>query len=299
MEKSILKKKHYINHLLKRGYLIIILLAFSIPNSSCIQKGSDSKSQLNIQSQSDLVYQCPPCGCDSQGKIFKESGGCPSCGMPLIEIKVGNKPLGEVSKLNPIKSLDKKMNVAVFIFNGNQVLDYAGPYDVFAASSDNFNVYTVGATSEPIITWPNLSINPQYNIANAPKPDIIVIPAGDNSSVKQQERDWILESAEHAEYVLSVCNGAILIAELGLLDGLEATAHKSGINGLEKNFPKIKKVHRDKRYVDNGKVITSGGVSAGIDASFYLMSKIIGVEGAQAAANAIEYVYWDPKKNNY
>jgi len=273
--------KPNINFLLKPAYIVIVLLSFTIPNNSF------------AQDKSEIFYQCAPCGCDSDEKIFEHAGDCPGCGMALIEKKAANKPLGEVFK--PLKSLDKSMNVAIFLFAHNQVLDFAGPYDVFVAGGDSFNVYTVGATSAPIITYPNLSINPQYNITNAPKPDIIIITAGMHNSVKQKARDWILESAENAEYVLSVCNGAILIAELGLLDGLEATAHMSGVDVLERNFPKIKKVHRNRRYVDNGKVITSGGVSAGIDASFYLMSKILGVERAQAAANALEYIYWDPE----
>lgn len=180
----------------------------------------------------------------------------------------------------------------------NQVLDYAGPYDVFAAGGNSFNVYTVGADSKPIRTSPNLSVNPEYTIQNAPKPDIIIIPAGTNHRVNKEARNWIVKSAKDADHVLSICNGAILIAELGLLDGLNATANRSGLNTLRR-FDKIKKVFEDRRYVDNGKVITSGGISAGIDASFYLISKILGEERAQAAANNLEYIYWDPKKNKY
>lgn len=242
-------------------------------------------------------YECAPCACASDGKIAKTDGECPSCGMTLIEKKITNISNKELFK--PLKVLNSPMNVAIFLFYHNQVLDYAGPYDAFVSAGKSFNVYTVGATSEPIITHPNLSINPQYTIKNAPKPDIIIIPAGMNETVNQEARDWILESAENANYVLSVCNGAFLIAELGILDGLEATAHFGGLDALEKNFPKIKKVHRDRRYVDNGKVITSGGVSAGIDASFYLISKILGTERAQAAANGLEYIYWNSKNNKY
>lgn len=249
------------------------------------------------QEKHKTYYECAPCGCASDGKIAETHGECPSCGMALVEKEITDVSKTELFK--PLGILDTPLNVAIYLFHHNQVLDYAGPYDAFGAGGKSFNVYTVGTTSEPIITHPNLSINPQYTIKNAPTPDIIIIPAGMNDTVNQEARDWIVKSAATADYVLSVCNGAFLIAELGLLDGLEATAHIGGVDALEKNFPNIKKVHRDRRYVDNGKVITSGGVSAGIDASFYLIAKILGEERAQAAANALEYIYWNPENNKY
>ncbi len=264
---------------------ILLLLSLSLTNYGLAQE------------KVKTYYECAPCACASDGKIAEIDGECPSCGMSLVEKEITDISNKELFK--PLRVLNTPMNVAIYLFHHNQVLDYAGPYDAFVSGGSSFNVYTVGATSEPIITHPNLSINPQYTIKNAPKPDIIIIPAGMIATVNQEARNWILRSAENADYVLSVCNGAFLIAELGLLDGLEATAHISGLNGLENNFPKIKKVHRDRRYVDNGKVITSGGVSAGIDASFYLISKILGAERAQAAANALEYIYWNPEKVKY
>lgn len=273
------------NFFFQSTYALILLLSLSITNYSLAQDGHQT------------YYECAPCACASDGKISKTGGECLSCGMTLVEIEITDISNKELFK--PLRVLHTPMNVAIFLFHDNQVLDYAGPYDAFVAGGSSFNVYTVGATSAPILTYPNLSINPQYTIENAPKPNIIIIPAGANETVNEKARDWILESAENADYVLSVCNGAFLIAELGLLDGLEATSHLSGLDALEKKFPKIKKVHRDRRYVDNGKVITSGGVSAGIDASFYLISKILGAERAQAAANNLEYIYWKPKKNKY
>ncbi len=246
------------------------------------------------QEKDKTYYECSPCGCADDGKISLSPGDCPSCSMPLVQKTAAEIP--NVGIFTPLKTSETPMNVAIFLYAQNQVLDFAGPYDAFVAGGSSFNVYTVGATQDPIITYPNLSINPQYSIHNAPNPDIIIIPAGLNNTVNQETREWIVESAEKATYILSVCNGAFLIAELGLLDGLEATCHASGLNRLEQKFTKIKKVHRHTRYVDNGKVITSGGVSAGIDASFYLMSKILGEDRAQAAANGLEYIYWNPKE---
>lgn len=251
----------------------------------------------NLNNNQKTHFICPPCGCESDGKISDTDGECPSCGIDLIEKKSTINTVKK-EKFKPLKTIEKPLNVAIFLFHMNQVLDYAGPYDVFVAGGNSFNVYTVGENSDPIKTFPNLSVNPQYTIHNAPKPDIIIIPAGEKDSVNQEARDWIIKSAKEANHLLSICNGAIFIAELGLLDGLNATANRSGLEAL-RSFKKIKKVYNDRRYIDNGKVITSGGISAGIDASLYLISKILGADRAQAAANNLEYIYWDPKKNKY
>lgn len=242
-------------------------------------------------------YVCPPCGCADDNKISLTSGDCPSCNMSLVE-KCANE-IPNLEQFQPLKPLDTPLNVAIFIYAQNQVLDFAGPYDVFVSGGRSFNVYTVGSTQAPVIMAPNLSVNPEYDIFNAPKPDILVIPAGLTNDVNESARQWIMKSADKAMYVLSVCNGAFLIAELGLLDGLNATCHLSGLKALEENFPKIKAVYKDVRYVDNGKIITSAGVSAGIDASYYVISKILGVAHALAAANSLEYLYWKPKSNKY
>lgn len=232
--------------------------------------------------QSDIIYQCAPCGCDSDDKHFDKPGTCPSCGMKLEAV---TKPFIQ------LQNLDEPMNVAILLYYHAQVLDYAGPYDVFVAGGENFNVYTVAETLEEVVTMPNLSINPQYNLSNSPKPDILIIPGGMWASVGQKTKEWITENSKDADYIFSICTGAFILAEIGLLDSLEATTHSAGIDLLERNYPAIKKVRSDKRFVDNGKYITSAGVSAGIDASFYLISKILGKEWAQAVATNLEYPY--------
>ncbi len=267
------KMKHIINFLLKPAHIFIVLLFFTV-----------SKNGFS-QDKSEIFYQCLPCGCSDDGKQFDHPGDCPSCGMALKERTV---PYGF------LKSFDEPMNVAILLYTHAQVLDYAGPYDVFVSGGEqNFNVYTVAETSGPITTMPNLSVNPQYTLSNCPKPDILIIPGGMWSSVNQKTKDWVKQNSKDANYVFSICTGAFILAEIGILDDLEATTHQAGISSLEKNYPNIKKVHHDKRFVDNGKVLTSAGVSAGIDASLYLISKILGKDGAKAAANNLEYKYWE------
>ena len=140
------------------GIIILILLI----SSSCTQvKETKLREVRDKKDTSEIVYQCDPCGCDSDGKQFEHPGNCPSCGMKLI---------ARTEPYKPLKSLDEPMNVAILLFHHAQVLDYAGPYDVFVSvGSANFNVYTVGETSEPIITMPNLSINPEYTLSNCPQ----------------------------------------------------------------------------------------------------------------------------------
>jgi len=235
------------------------------------------------QDKSEVIYQCAPCGCSSDGKHFDKPGNCKDCGMKLVAV---------TEPFSHLNNLDKPMNVAILLFNHAQVLDYAGPYDVFtSAGSKNFNVYTVGATKEPITTMPNLSVNPQYSILDSPKPDILIIPGGMWTSVGEETLEWIKENSKEAGYTFSVCTGAFILAEAGILDSLEVTTHNAGIDILEKKYPAIKKVHRNKRFIDNGNIITSAGVSAGIDASFHLIERILGKEWVKAISNNLEYIY--------
>ena len=198
------------------------------------------------QDNSEVIDQCAPCGCSSDGKHFDKPGACSSCGMKLVVV---------TEPFSYLKNLDKPMNVAILLFNHAQVLDYAGPYDVFtSAGAKNFNVYTVGATKEPITTMPNLSVNPQYSILDCPKPDILIVPGGMWTSVGDETLEWIKENSKEADYTFSVCTGAFILAETGILDALEATTHSAGTNILEKNYPTIKKVHQNTRFVEEGKL---------------------------------------------
>lgn len=185
-----------------------------------------------------------------------------------------------------------KLNVAIFIFDGVQVIDYSGPFEVLAGYPE-LNVYTVAEKLDPITTVGGMSVNPKYNFENQPKPDILLLPGGligrhtSNPKVLQ----WIQESARNAKYVLSVCNGAFFLARAGLLDGLEATTTANNIDSLRDQFPKIKIV-RNKRVVDNGKFMTTGGLSAGIEGALHLVSKLFGEDEAQLNALGLEY-HWD------
>jgi putative intracellular protease/amidase len=190
----------------------------------------------------------------------------------------------------------EKKNVAIFVHEGVELLDFAGPGEVFAVArrGQAYNVYTVAVTEDDIVSQRFLKIKPQYTIANCPKPDILVIPGGNTRVPLKEERviRWIEKSSKDAEVVLSVCTGAFLLAKAGLLDGKEATTHWAAIDALKKDAPKTK-VHANKRYVDNGKIVTAAGVSAGIDASLYVVGKLLGEAAAKDTALYMEY-RWEP-----
>jgi D-alanyl-D-alanine carboxypeptidase (penicillin-binding protein 5/6) len=189
-----------------------------------------------------------------------------------------------------------RKNVAVFVHNGVELLDFAGPAETFAAADRGraFNVYTVAASADDVISQGFLRIKPKYTLANCPKPDLIVLPGGATRIPLGDERviKWIQQSTPDSEIVMSVCTGAFLLAKAGLLDDKEATTHWGSIEALKKSAPKTK-VHSDRRYVDNGKVVTCAGVSAGIDGALHVVDRLLGKQAAQDTARYMEY-RWEP-----
>lgn len=190
-----------------------------------------------------------------------------------------------------------RKNVAIFVHEGVELLDFAGPGEVFAAADDGraYRVYTVAATAAPITSQGFLAVTPRYSFADCPKPDILVIPGGSTGIPLADPAtvDWIATTARDAEVVTSVCTGSLLLAKAGLLDGLEATTHWGSIDRLRAAAPKAT-IRPDRRFVDNGQVVTSAGVSAGIDAALHVVDRLLGREVAARTARYLEY-RWEPE----
>jgi len=190
-------------------------------------------------------------------------------------------------------------NLAILIFDDVQIIDYTGPYETFGhvydSNGPSFNIYTVSEKTAPITTAMGMSVNPRYSFENAPRPDVLVIPGGDVEGALANPAviKWVQEKAKDAEVVLSVCNGAFILARAGLLDGLEATTTSNLIPYLRKEAPKTRVVD-DRRFVDNGKIITAAGLSSGIDGSLHVIERLFGRGTAQMAALGMEY-NWDPE----
>jgi transcriptional regulator GlxA family with amidase domain len=189
-----------------------------------------------------------------------------------------------------------KRNTAILIFDDVEVLDFAGPFEAFSVTNELsdyslLNVYTVARVKAPVIARNGLSVNPDYSIIEAPQPDILIVPGGSGTRPILQQQDvlaWIQQTSQSAEKVLSVCTGALLLAKVGLLDGLQSTTHHSAFDLLGKIAPDTEIV-RDVRFVDNGKVITAAGISAGIDMSLYVIEMLFGKETAHHTTEYMEY----------
>ncbi|HKV09023.1 MAG TPA: DJ-1/PfpI family protein [Thermoanaerobaculia bacterium] len=182
--------------------------------------------------------------------------------------------------------------VAILVFEGVQIIDFTGPYEVFGQAG--FSTITVAPSAGPIHTSMGLEVTPSHTFANAPEADILLLPGGDVDPHLDNPQiiAWVKERAAKADHVISVCNGAFFLAKAGLLDGLTATTFYDLIPRLKEAAPKARIVS-DQRYVDNGKIVTTAGLSSGIDGSLYLIEKIKGRGLAQQAALNMEHD-WRP-----
>ncbi|TAF47302.1 MAG: DJ-1/PfpI family protein [Runella slithyformis] len=199
-------------------------------------------------------------------------------------------------------------NVAIFLFDDVEVLDFAGPYEVFSVTGlrtlpqKPFHVYTV-AEKSPVVARNGLTIVPDFLLENCPPPAILLIPGGGGitpdgvpfGSRKEMHNsvllEWVQRHAQNAELVLSVCTGALILGQAGLLENKRATTHFKALDALRGISPAIEVVE-NVRYVDNGNLILSAGVSAGIDMSYYVVSKLLGPEVATESARYAQYDYW-------
>ena len=187
---------------------------------------------------------------------------------------------------------DKPFKVAILMFDDVQIIDFAAPYEVFGQAK--FEVFTVSTNGKPVTTVMGLSVNPTYSFATMPDADAILVPGGNTGKVMhdQQVLKWLKSQQDKAEHILSVCTGAHILAESGLLDGKSATTFHRALNSFEQDYPAVS-VKRDQRFTDNGQIITSAGLSSGIDASLHLVSKVLGEDKARTVALHLEYD-WDP-----
>jgi len=190
-------------------------------------------------------------------------------------------------------------NLAILLFEGVQIIDYTGPYEVFGHvyAFDQpvpFNTYTVAERTTAITTAMGMSVNPRFSIEEAPPPDVIIVPGGNVGAALESPKvlDWLTGASRHAEIVMSVCNGAFILAKAGLLDGLEATTTAFLTERLRAAAPHTR-INPGVRFVDNGKIITTAGLSSGIDGSLHVIERLYGRGTAEAAALSMEY-NWDP-----
>ena len=185
---------------------------------------------------------------------------------------------------------------AILIFDEVEVLDFAGPFEVFSVTGrrrnlEPFEVFTVAERLAPVAARNGLSVNPRYSFANCPPPEILVVPGGFGTRREMKNPmmlEWISRVAPACELVLSVCTGALVLGAAGLLDQRNATTHFMAFDELRAVAPHAS-VHEGHRIVDNGNLILSAGVSAGIDMSLHVVARLLGADVARETARYMEY----------
>lgn len=188
------------------------------------------------------------------------------------------------------------MNVGIYIYKNAEVLDFSGPFEVFSTASrftrpeETFNVFLVAEESAPVSARGGYSVNPHYDFSNHPKIDVLIVVGGIHTEElsKASVIKWVASTSESATVVASVCTGAFILAQAGLLTNLEVTTHWEDIDVLRKSYPELT-VIESRRWIDEGKFVTSGGISAGIDMSLHLVSRCVGEELAEKTARQMAF----------
>jgi transcriptional regulator GlxA family with amidase domain/YHS domain-containing protein len=182
--------------------------------------------------------------------------------------------------------------VAFLLSNGAVMIDFAGPWEVFqdahvtSRSQTAFNLYTVAETTKPVVVSGGMTIVPNFALRTAPPPKVVVVPA--QSDPTPAVKEWLVRMAREADLVMSVCTGALVLAQAGLLDGRAATTHHSAFGILAMNYPSVA-LERGVRFVDGGRVATSAGLSAGIDLALHVVARYYGKDAALQTAYDMEY----------
>lgn len=231
-------------------------------------------------------------------------------GVAIGAAAVGSQVVGSGLTPNsvaaPLVAGPGQIPVAFLMDDGATMIDFAGPWEVLqdavVAKVPGFKLFTVAPTKEPLMTSGTMSmVNGQhqmsglrftadYSYADAPQPRVILMGAQKNGvpGSDPAKIEWLRRAAAGADLVVSVCTGAFILAQTGLLDGLSATTHHWFFDQFAKKYPKVR-LERGRRFVDNGKFVTAGGLTSGIDSALHVVQRFYGPEVARKVADYMEY----------
>jgi transcriptional regulator GlxA family with amidase domain len=186
-----------------------------------------------------------------------------------------------------------KVQVAFMLGEGTNTIDTLGPWEVFqdvmiGGGMDMrhpFELYTVGASLDPVTMTGGFKAVPHYSVANAPQPNVIVIPAHRTHDALQA---WLKKASALADVTMSVCTGAFKLAQAGLVSGIPVTTHHDYWDDFARQYPDIE-LQRGLRYVDNGRIASAGGLTSGIDLALHIVERYFGEEIALATAVYMEH----------
>jgi transcriptional regulator GlxA family with amidase domain len=209
-----------------------------------------------------------------------------------------NKAHAEPKSVKPLTPPSKgKIPVAVLVSSDAQVIDFAGPWEVFqdvhvsarGTTMDEqmpFQLFTVAQSTQPIRASGGLKIVPDYDFASAPVAKLIVIPA--QSRPTDATREWLKKSAPQSDVTMSVCTGAFVLGSAGMLSGQAATTHHDFYDKFAEQFPDVH-LKRGVRFVENDKIATAGGLTSGIDLALHVVERYFGADVAQQTASFMEH----------
>jgi transcriptional regulator GlxA family with amidase domain len=193
------------------------------------------------------------------------------------------------------------MNVGILLFDDVEVLDFSGPFEVFSVAAKTiseaggdppFTVFTLAERAGLIRCAGGLKVQPDYTLEDHPPIHLLVVPGGWGTRREVENTrliEWIREQAAHAQLMTSVCTGAFLLGRAGLLEGRRVTTHWASIERLRRSLPNAT-VLENARFLDEGNVVTSAGISAGIDMALHLVARLHSAELAQQTARRMEYL---------
>lgn len=224
------------------------------------------------------------------------SAGVAGASVAAGSVAAGAAKASDAAAISPLPKPSAPVPVAILLDESATMIDFAGPWEVFQDSgpgnADGFRLYTVAPERKSIFSSAGMEIVPKFSLDDAPQPKVVVIPAQASGrrdgSTRQTKVDWLKKVAADADIIMSVCTGAFLLGHTGLLDGLSATTHHDFFDDFQRDFPKVKLI-RGRRFVDNGKFVTAGGLTSGIDASLHIVARYYGEGRARASADYMEH----------
>lgn len=195
------------------------------------------------------------------------------------------------------------LTIGILLFDEVEVLDFAGPFEVLSTASrvarrtgapEPFKVLLVAQTSSVVHARAGLRVTPDHGLRNHPPLDVVLIPGGDVTAVLEEAEviRWVKTTSEAAKLTVSVCTGAFLLGAAGLLDDRRVTTHWEDVDDLRRAYPRAQ-VETTARWIDVGDLVTSAGISAGIDMSLHLVRRLAGEDLALRTARQMDYEWRD------
>jgi transcriptional regulator GlxA family with amidase domain len=191
------------------------------------------------------------------------------------------------------------LNLGIYLYDNAEVLDFSGPFEVFSTANrlmDDpvFNVFLVGETGNQITARGGFQVSPAYGFDNHPSIDVLIVVGGVHSGELRKPKvlNWITANAQTAKLVASVCTGVFLLAKAGVVERESVTTHWEDISDLRRDFPNLN-VKENTLWVDEGRIVTSAGISAGIGMSLHLVSRLVSQDLAIRTARQMEFD-WQP-----